>query len=170
MTNNNIESTTNLLKEMVDIFPASACKCIDTFFNKPCVPSAPWRITGDIDCNTNRIITIGCANNDFQAIAAIGVNSADCQSLLNREEIADDDFISIFGELANTFIALLMDQEPFIFRFGILHQSVPVLYSKGMPFLPFVSGISGAVTVEEISMIKFGFSVDHCLYTKSDSK
>jgi len=167
MTHNELKNTTDLFEEIVDIFPECACKCFDIFFQKPCSPSAPWKVTDDIDCNTDRIITIGCANNAFQAISAIGINNADCRLLIN-DDLPDDDFLSLFGEVANTFIALLMDQEEFISRFGILNQSVPVLYSKGMPFLPFISGISGAISVEDRITIKIGFSMNHRLFLKKD--
>jgi hypothetical protein len=160
MTNKESPGSTQLLDEIVDTFTVTAKECIEIFFRKQSSPSSPWTVTDDIDCNTDRIITIGCANDGFQAITAIGINHSDCRKLLDQD-IHDDGFIYTFGELANTYIALLMDQEAFSKRFGILHQSVPVLYSKGMPFLPFISGISGSITIEQDIMIHFGFSMNH---------
>lgn len=166
MTNNDSKSTITLLKEVIDIFPTCACDCIDLFFQKQCSPSSQWYFSDNIDCKTDRIITIGCANNDFQAIMAVGINNPDCRLLLN-EEVSNEDFISLFGEFANTYIAMLMDYEEINSRFGILHQSVPVLYSSGMPFLPFISGISGMISVENDLAIKFAFSMNHRIHAKN---
>lgn len=160
MTHKESLNSTQLLEEIIDTFSITAAECINLFFQKKSSPSSPWKVTDDIDCNTDRIITIGCANNGFQAITAIGLNHSDCRDLMNQD-IPDDEFIYTFGEFANTYIALLMDQKAFSDRFGILYQSVPVLYSKGMPFLPFISGISGSISIEEDITIYFGFSLNH---------
>jgi hypothetical protein len=64
----------------------------------------------------------------------------------------------VFGELANTYCAMLMDRDEFTTHFGILNQTVPVLYTKGIPFLPFISGVQGTVTINGKD-IYIGFAI-----------
>jgi hypothetical protein len=146
------------LDEIIEVFSAAAIKCVDIFFARPCSVLEPWHLTNDIDCGTDRIVTIGYANQAYQAITAIGINREDCFRLFGKS-IHDDEFLDIFGELANNYCAVLMDSDDFTKRFGVLHQSVPVLYSKGMPFLPFISGVRGRVGIGNGAVINAGFSV-----------
>ena len=146
------------LGEILTSFSEAASTCVGIFFSKQSDAPHPWQLTRSIDCDTNRIITIGYANELFQAITAFGLNEKDCFDLFNRT-IQDEEFLDIIGELANNYCAMLMEQIDFTSRFGILYQSVPVLYSRGMPFLPFISGVSGKIRVEGKIYINIGFSI-----------
>ena len=146
------------LGEILESFSAVATNCVNIFFARPCTALEPWHLTDDIDCGTDRIVIIGYASTAYQAITAVGMNTEDCFKLFGRS-VHDDEFLDIFGELLNNYCALLMDRDEFTGRFGILHQSVPVLYSKGMPFLPFISGVRGRIGAEGGSVITIGFSI-----------
>jgi hypothetical protein len=153
------------LEEILEAFSAEATKCAGIFLARQCAVSEPWHLTDDIDCGTDRIVIIGYASTAYQAITAVGTDADECFKLFGRN-VYDDEFLDIFGELLNNYCALLMDRDEFTERFGILHQSVPVLYSKGMPFLPFISGVRGRIDAEGGAVITIGFSIKQREYLK----
>ncbi len=145
------------LVSMPGVFLETALACVTAFFGRPCDRSGEWGVVDRLDSSFDLIITIGCANKAYQGILAVGIDHASMAHFVG-ETVTVFEARDIFGEFANNYCAMLMDQPQFNARFGILHQSLPVLYSNGQPFLPFISGIQGTVLLGSGS-IHIGFAV-----------
>ena len=142
-----LSNTTLSLVSMTGIFLETAIECVDAFFNRKCENAIDWDVVERLEGQFDLILTIGCANQNYQGILAIGLEKASVPAFVGGD-ISEFESRDIFGEFANTYCAMLMDRPQFNSRFGILHQSLPVLYSNGQPFLPFISGIQGRVYVD----------------------
>ncbi len=142
---------------MTDVFLETAIGCVDAFFGKQCERSTDWEVVERLDGRFDLILTMGSANNIYQGILAVGIDRASIPAFVG-EKVTEFEAKDIFGEFANNYCAMLMDKALFNARFGILHQSLPVLYSNGQPFLPFISGVQGRVYIGS-SWMYIGFAI-----------
>ena len=152
-----LSNATLSLVSMTGVFLDTAIECVEAFFTRRCERSTEWDVVERLSGQFDLILTIGCANKIHQGILAVGINRDSIPAFVG-EEVSEFEARDIFGEFANNYCAMLMDRPQFNARFGILHQSLPVLYTNGQPFLPFISGVQGKVFIEE-SWMYIGFAV-----------
>lgn len=145
------------ISEFSDIFSKTAVECLGTLFGAECKSLDDWKIVPQLQAEYDNVIIMGSANNDFQAILAIGVNDTSIEAFVGNS-LQKSEIFDAFGEVANTYCAMIIDKKEFSDKFGALNQSIPVLYSKGTPFLPFISGIEGKVYSNE-HFVYFGFAI-----------
>ena len=158
---NALSNTTLSLVSMTGIFLDTAIDCVEAFFGKHCEKTAEWDVVERLDGQFDLILTIGSANKVYQGILAIGIDRSAIPAFVG-ENVTEFEARDIFGEFANNYCAMLMDKAQFNARFGILHQSLPVLYSNGQPFLPFISGVQGKVFIGS-SWLYLGFAIQRSL-------
>lgn len=135
-----------ILEEIVHVFQQTALECVSIFFGKEGQCNDKWAVVDRISFSCDNILIMGGASDKCQSIFALGLNS-DIIIELTEQSLSENDFSDMFGEFANNYCALLMDDKKFVSCFGILNQTVPILYTKGIPFLPFISGVQGVVVV-----------------------
>jgi len=148
-----------MISEIIPVFYEAANESLEAIFGRNGEMADNWAVTKRIDIDSENVLIMGGASDAFQAIFAVGLNE-DMYEELTSQKLVEEDFNDIFGEFANTYYALLMDNEGFVSRFGILNQTIPLLYTKGIPFLPFIAGVQGTVRVNGKSM-DIGFAIQH---------
>jgi hypothetical protein len=104
---------------------------------------------------------MGAANKKHQAILAIGINKPSFAEFAGKES-DESEIYDIFGEFANSYYALLIDNHEFRNSYGILNQSLPMLYLKGQHFLPFISGVQGEIFIGD-KWLSIGFAIKNCV-------
>jgi hypothetical protein len=135
-----------LLTGLINVFSETACSSIEVLFSKSAQIKNTWSSNKHIEVDFQYVLIMGGASDIFQSILTVGVD-VDTIIELTGHELKQSEFCDMFGELANTYCAMLMDRTEFTEHFGILNQTVPVLYTKGIPFLPFISGVQGTVSI-----------------------
>jgi hypothetical protein len=146
-----------MISEILPVFNKTANECLSVIFNRVGDNVNDWAVVSRINIKCDNVLIMGAASEMYQAIFAIGLNS-DMYEELTDQTMEEADFSDIFGEFANTYYALLMDNHEFVSRFGIVNQTIPLLYTKSVPFLPFISGVQGSVMVNGKS-IYFGYAI-----------
>jgi hypothetical protein len=147
----------DILTNAINVFSETTCSSIEALFGKNAVAEIPWSSNKHIEIDCRYVLVMGGASDTFQSILTIGVNT-DAILELAGQDLEQSEFCDVFGELANTYCALLMDRAEFTDHFGILNQTVPVIYTKGIPFLPFISGVQGTVSING-KLIYVGFAI-----------
>jgi hypothetical protein len=142
-----ISNNTTLLSDLKDIFIDSAYQSIESLFGKKCDHHTDWEIVDQLNGNFDLTVTLCSASNEFQSILAVGINADSLNAFVGESADAFETH-DILGEFANVYCAVLADNTQFSSRFGILIQSIPILYSKGQQFLPFISGVQGRVNID----------------------
>lgn len=137
-----LPKTNLILADISAIFSETAVRCVSDFLGTEGNIDEEWEVVERLKAAYDYILTMGGASSKYQSILAIGVENSTFKGF-GFEKI--EEFLDMLGEFANTFYALLMDKDEFTSHFGFLNQSIPVLYSQGIPFLPFISGIQGKV-------------------------
>jgi hypothetical protein len=146
-----------VLTSIISVFSDVTCSSIEALFGKRAHLVSAWSSNKHIEIDCQYVLIMGGASDTFQSILTVGVDTATIIELTGQE-LEQSEFCDVFGELANTYCAMLMDRDEFTTHFGILNQTVPVLYTKGIPFLPFISGVQGTVTINGKD-IYIGFAI-----------
>ena len=144
-----------ILADLAPVFSETALKCVREFLGKPGRIDDEWEVVERLEADFDYILTMGGASPRYQSILALGVNNADLVKITSGDPV---EFLDMLGEFANTYCALLMDRDEFTSHFGILNQSIAIMYSKGTPFLPFISGVQGKVITEGVSLF-LGYAI-----------
>jgi len=137
------------LTRMSEVFPEVAIDCLASLLERDTTVNKPWTVSDHIDFSADFILTLGSASKHFQAIVAIGINFAAIDVFvgdhLRSRDITQhlDEAGDIFGELANTYCAMLTDNDVYRKNFGVLTQSVPTLYIDGKSYFPPIPAIQG---------------------------
>ena len=105
--------------------------------------------------NVNNIC-LGCGSNNYQALAVLGTGDKEIAEFIDSTEC--NEILDAFGEMLNTYIAMLMDNEQFINNFGILIQSIPQ-YSADMNFYPRAWGCNGTLSTPRDGSLYIGFAI-----------
>jgi hypothetical protein len=133
-----------ILTELSPVFSDCAISCIrDMFGSKECEIHMPWEVVEQLQGQFDRILTMGSANENFSAITCAGIQYDSLDAFVNQENVSTEYAADILGEFVNTYCAYLADNETFKNYFGVPVQGVPVLYTDGHSFLPFIWGIQG---------------------------
>ncbi|MBD3317266.1 MAG: hypothetical protein GF344_15880 [Chitinivibrionales bacterium] len=146
------------LTRMSSVFSETAINCIDAVFGKRCEIHIPWQIVEQLQGQFDKIMTIGCASNKFSAIACAGIQNDSLMSFLCEENVSSAYASDVLGEMLNTYIGMLSDNEEYSTSFGYLSQAVPVLYENGNSYLPFIWGIQGYL-YHENHWVYMGYSI-----------
>lgn len=145
------------LNDVSDIFSTTLIECARALLGISCEIREPWKFVPRLEAEFENVVIMGSASDLFQAILAIGMNDSSVEGFFGKL-VDKNEFFDIFGEVANNFYAMIMDNREFHSQFGILNQSIPVMYSKGIPFLPFISGIQGRIYSNN-QFVYFGFVI-----------
>lgn len=145
------------LKDVSDIFSSISIECVRALLGISCEIKTPWKFVPRLQAEFENVVIMGSANDRFQAILAIGMDDFSVEGFFGKL-VDKNEFFDIFGEVANNFCAMILDNHEFYSQFGVLNQSLPVLYSKGIPFLPFISGIEGRIYSNN-QFAYFGFAI-----------
>jgi hypothetical protein len=137
------------LTELSSVFSGSAIQCMKDMFGQECEIHMPWEVVEQLQGQFDRILTMGSANEKFSAITCAGIQYDSLDAFVGEENVSTEYTADILGEFVNTYSALLADNELFRNHFGILIQGVPVLYTDGHSFLPFIWGIQGYLYIQD---------------------
>ncbi|NLD91213.1 MAG: hypothetical protein GX639_00950 [Fibrobacter sp.] len=140
------------------MFSSTAVECVNALLGVNSIIKDPWLFVPRLEAEYENIIIMGSASNQYQAILAVGIDDNAINHFIGKNDIDRTETFDIFGEIANNYCAMIMDHKEFLEQFGTLNQSIPVLYSKGIPFLPFISGIEGKIYSNN-QPAYFGFAI-----------
>lgn len=129
------------------VFSEVAVQCVEMMFGKDAEIDEAWELVSRLDGQHEHLITMGSANSDFSALIIAGISADAIQRVLGEDELDKEYLFDVLGEFVNSYCALLDDNEEFDAIFGKQIQAVPLLYSGGAPFMPFLRGIQGKVKV-----------------------
>lgn len=135
------------LRDLLPVLATTACNTVSLMFNCDAAIEDSWEIVDHLNCPFNHLITIGTANSQYSSLILWGVSDDAVEKLIGESEYDQSYLFDIFGELLNTYSALLDDNELYSKIFGKQIQTVPILYSDGAPFIPFLQGVQGKIAV-----------------------
>lgn len=130
--------------------------CIESIFGESCMVNDDWKITSRLRGDFPHNICLGCGSTAYQALAVAGAGNKEIREFINS--IESNDILDAFGEMLNTYLAMLMDNEQFISNFGILIQSIPQ-YSADSNFYPKAWGCNGTLRTPGGGSLYFGFAI-----------
>jgi hypothetical protein len=146
---NDMLDNQNKLTLLSPVFSETAIQCMNDMFGKKCEIHMPWEVVEQLQGQFDRILTMGSANDNFSALTCAGIQYDSLDAFVGEENVSTEYTADILGEFVNTYSALLADNELFRNHFGIPIQGVPVLYTDGQSFLPFLWGIQGYLYIED---------------------
>jgi hypothetical protein len=138
------------------IFPQIGIECLNSFAGMTSTVEEPWAILERLPGNYLHNIIIGSGNDSYQAIFGIGFKTDLDFEVIPADTL--DERVDIWGELANTFCGMLMDQKMFVDSFNILTQSNPQ-YSSGDVFFSKAWSIYGALTISKKINVYLGYAI-----------
>ncbi|MBF0226587.1 MAG: hypothetical protein HQK76_14120 [Desulfobacterales bacterium] len=138
-------SIKELLLTKNHIFSDAAKECVSALFQHEAFIKEEWQIVDQLDCNFDFALTLGCANDEYQALVVVGIQNDSFCALLGQDAVPAEEACDVLGEFANTYCGMVSDYPAFREEFGILAQSLPVLYMKGHSYLQFIWGIEGKI-------------------------
>lgn len=148
----------NILIGMTDAFAETAVECVEAFFGKKCELHLPWEVVDQMQCKFDLILTIGSSNEKHSALMYAGIQEESLAAFADIDEITSEAAADILGEFVNTYSGMITDKPEFSAAFGVLTQAVPVLYTDGQSYLPFIWGVQGYVYIEN-HWIYIGYTI-----------
>ena len=146
------------LASLCTVFSASAVDCVRAMFGSSCEIKMPWEVVEQLQGQFDRILTMGSSSKHFKAITCAGIQNDSLCSFLNQGAISTSYASDVLGEFVNTYTGMLTDNENFRNYFGTLEQAVPVLYTSGNSYLPFIWGVQGYIYIGN-HWIYLGYSI-----------
>lgn len=140
------------------VFSKTAVDCVSAFFGKEATIKMPWEIVEQLQCQFDKILTMGSACKDYSAITVAGIQNDSLSAFIDEENVSNAYATDILGEFVNTYLGMLADNEDFNKNFGYLAQAVPILYTDGNSYLPFIWGIQGYLYIDS-HWIYMGYSI-----------
>lgn len=144
------------LEHCKEIFSKKAIDCIESMFQIECSINSAWSVTERISGEFDHNISVGNGNETYQGIMAIGLNTSELESFFQYDQI--DYIIDVFGEFANTYIGMLMDESEFTDRFGILTQAIPQ-YTQSKIYYPRAWACAGTIINDQGKPIYIGYAL-----------
>lgn len=135
------------LIKLSDTFSQAAIECVNAFFGKDSEIVMPWEIVEQLQSKFDLILTIGSSNEKHSALMYAGIQHESLAAFTDVEDITSEAASDILGEFVNTYAGMITDHKEFTEVFGCLTQAVPVLYTDGQSYLPFIWGIQGYVYI-----------------------
>ena len=155
---NGTEYYKNTLIKLSKTFSNTAIECVDAFFSKKSTLHMPWEVVEQLQSKFDLILTIGSSNMEHSALMYAGIQHESLAAFTGRDDISSEEAADILGEFVNTYTGMIADKKEFTNEFGILTQAVPVLYTDGQSYLPFIWGIQGYIYVEK-HWIYIGYTI-----------
>lgn len=144
------------LELCAEIFPVIGIECIGAFAGIKSNVREPWTILERLPGDNPHNIMLGAGNNLYQAIFAVGFKTEKDMELISSSNF--EELIDAWGEFANTYCGMLMDNLPFTESFGFLTQSIPQ-YSSGNVFYSKAYACSGTLVAADNREINMGFAI-----------
>jgi len=135
----------NTLVRLSDFFSYTAIECFDVFFGKQGELHMPWEVVDHLQGKFDFILTVGGSNSRYSALMYAGIQHEALEVFTGIAKIDSEMAADILGEFVNTYSGMIADHQEFTDEFGFLTQAVPVMYSDGQTYLPFIWGIQGYV-------------------------
>lgn len=142
-----------VLNELKDSICAVAVEAVESLLMDDAKAGDDWEVCERLSGSHDHIITLGCSNSDYQGVIMIGIDDDDARNYCESDEEIND----LFGEIANTYCGMLMDQKNISEQFGFLSQAIP-MYAAKRAFFPRAWAVSGKVHVGE-AQVQIGFAV-----------
>jgi hypothetical protein len=146
------------LMQLSPVFSNTAVDCVKGMFGKSCEIKMPWEVVEQLQGQFDRILTMGSSSRRFRAITCSGIQDDSLCAFLDQELVSTAYASDILGEFVNTYTGMLADNHEFEELFGTLEQAVPVLYTNGHSYLPFIWGIQGYIYIG-IHWVYVGYSI-----------
>lgn len=141
------QETLRRLESIISTFSDVAVQCVELMFGKEAEVDESWSLVSRLDGHHEHLITMGSANEKYSALIIAGISADAIGRIVGEDELDDEYLFDILGEFVNSYCALLDDNNEFDEIFGKQIQAVPLLYSGGAPFMPFLRGIQGKIRV-----------------------
>ena len=136
------------LTQLTPVFSRTAVECVNAFFNRKSELHLPWDVVDQLQSKFDLILTIGSSNERHSALMYAGIQYESLAAFTDTETVSTEMAADILGEFVNTYSGMIADHEEFTEKFGILTQALPVLYTDGQSYLPFIWGIQGYVYID----------------------
>jgi len=159
----------SILMKLTDTFADTAVECVEAFFGKNSELHMPWEVVDQMQSKFDLILTIGSSNEKHSALMYAGIQQESLSAFAGIDEVTSEAAADILGEFVNTYSGLITDKEEFNREFGILTQAVPVLYTDGQSYLPFIWGVQGYVYIEK-HWIYIGYTIRKNINNVVDGK
>ena len=154
----NMEYYRNMLLKLSDVFSQTAIDCVDVFFGKKSEMKMPWEVVEQLQSKFDLILTIGSSNTAHSALMYAGIQHESFSAFADISEVTSEIAADILGEFVNTYSGMISDRDEFTDEFGVLTQAVPILYTDGQSYLPFIWGIQGYVYINS-HWIYIGYTI-----------
>jgi len=136
-------NTKDILTRLSPVFSTCAIECVKALFGHQTEIHMPWQVVAQLQGQFDCILTVGSASHEYSAITCAGIQYDSLKSFVDEEDIPTEYASDILGEFVNVYTGILADKREFREQFGFLTQAVPILYTDGHSFLPFIWGIQG---------------------------
>lgn len=143
----NTEYYKQALIRLSETFSRTAVECVNAFFVKKSEIVIPWEIVEQLQSKFDLILTIGSSNEKHSALMYAGIQNESLAAFADIDDVSSEAASDILGEFVNTYAGMISDHSEFTDEFGCLTQAVPVLYTDGQSYLPFIWGIQGYVYI-----------------------
>lgn len=154
------------LQETTQSFSSAAKETVSAMFGAEADIVEEWKVVDRLSGHFDRIITMGSGNDDYSALILVAMKHETLATLLDEEDVDLEYASDALGEFVNSYCGILSDDEAFTEAFGKQIQAVPLLYTDGCPFLPFLTGVEGYLELEG-EQIYVGYTIKkHRIRTK----
>ena len=140
---NSIKDT---MMELKDVFQNSAIELMSVMFNIQITINDTWEIADSSDARYDYIFSQISENKQYKSYVIIGAAYPVLEKILGPN-ISLDEAKDAFGEFANCYHAVLMDNPTFVAQFGYLVQKVPE-DSTILACFPMAWGIQGKINFQ----------------------
>ena len=134
------------LIDLREVFQSGATELLSVMFNVNATIIDPWEVSETSDTRYDYIFRQISENKQFKANAIIGASYSTLEKVLGP--VPDlDEAKDAFGEFANCYHAVLMEDKTFVDRFGYLIQRVPE-DSTVLACFPLAWGVQGNLQLD----------------------
>lgn len=135
------------LEKIKAIFGKVSAECFELFFPNITITKNPWNVVKQLKGHFDYILTMSSANEIYKTVLTAGASRQSLVYLMEQDRFEKEEVIDVLGEFVNTYCAMLNDEKVFLNQFGILIQSLPVLYTNGQSLLTFIWGVEGKIYI-----------------------
>ena len=143
--------------ELREVFQSSAIELLSVMFNIDAAVIYTWDVTETSDARYDYIFRQIGENKQYKANAIIGASYPTLEKVLGPD-IDLNEARDAFGEFANCYYAMLMENQHFLENFGILKQRVPE-DSTVLACFPLAWGVQGKLCFDNEELF-MRFSVE----------
>jgi hypothetical protein len=156
------------LTQLASVFSQTAVECVDAFFSKKSELHFPWEVVDQLQSKFDLILTIGSSNQQHSALMYAGIQYESLAAFTDTETMSSETAADLLGEFVNTYSGMIADHEEFTEKFGILTQALPMLYTDGQSYLPFIWGIQGNIYIRQ-HWIYIGYTIRKNVWEQSQA-